>query len=170
MLRFLIFVCLITVAGVNDPAADFYPQEKAIVYLKKNLKAKEMEVSARFDLTEQVNNQRRTVVYRFTYDHNPATLFAVFTESKGRYDMFDYLVITDDSGKINSVQVLKYRSEHGGEIASKKWLSQFEAYSGGRLIYGEDISAISGATRSAMSITRDIPELIQLLQNSLAKK
>lgn len=170
MLRILIFVCLITVAGVNDPAADFYPQEKAVGYLQKNLKAKVVEVSARFDLTGQVQNGRKTVVYLFKYDDNPETLFAVFTESKGRYDMFDYLVLTDENGTIQSVRVLKYRSEHGGEIASKKWLSQFEAYSGGRLIYGEDISAISGATRSAMSITRDIPELIQLLQNSLVKK
>ncbi|MCK3685333.1 FMN-binding protein [Maribellus sp. YY47] len=170
MLRFLIFVCLITVAGVNDPAADFYPQGKAIGYLQKNLKAKKVEVSNRFDLTDQVKDGRKTVVYRFSCDSNPDAVFAVFTESKGRYDMFDYLVITSESGQIQSVHVLKYRSEHGGEIASKKWLSQFEAYSGGKLIYGEDISAISGATRSAMSITRDIPELIQLLQQALVKK
>lgn len=170
MLRILIFVCLITVAGVNDPAADFYPQEKAVGYLQKQLKVKQVDISARFDLTAQMSNQRKTVVYRFTCDGDARPLFAVFTESKGRYDMFDYLVITDESGTIQSVRVVKYRSEHGGEIASRRWLSQFEAYSGGRLIYGEDISAISGATRSAMSITRDIPELIQTLQRSVVSK
>ncbi|MCE4564012.1 FMN-binding protein [Maribellus sp. CM-23] len=170
MLRILIFVCFISVAGVNDPAADFYPEEKAVGQLEKSLKTKDVEVLERFDLTAQVKNERRTVAYQFKYDHKPATFFAVFTESKGRYDLFDYLIITDKEGTIQSVSLLRYRSEHGGEIASRKWLSQFEAYSGGRLIYGEDISAISGATRSAMSITRDIPEVIQLLQTSLVKK
>ncbi|MFV0592876.1 MAG: FMN-binding protein [Draconibacterium sp.] len=170
MIRNLFFVCLLTAVGVAGPAADFYPEEKAAASLQKALKTKQVEITGRFDFTEQVRDQRKTVVYRFTCDSNPDALFAVFTESKGRYDMFDYLILTNENGKVELVRVLKYRSEHGGEVASRKWLSQFEAYSGGRLIYGEDISAISGATRSAMSITRDIPEIIQLLQNELLKK
>ncbi len=36
-----------------------------------------------------------------------------------------------------------------------------------KLEYGKDIQAISGATFSAMSITKDIPELTELLSHEL---
>jgi Na+-translocating ferredoxin:NAD+ oxidoreductase RnfG subunit len=77
------------------------------------------------------------------------------------------VVITDNNATIKQVKIIRYRSEHGGEIASKKWLSQFEDYSNGNLQYGSDISAISGATISAKSITQDIPDVIRLLKTHL---
>ena len=81
--------------------------------------------------------------------------------------MFDYLVTVNLAFEIEKVKVLKYRSEHGGEIASKKWLQQFTGYSTGELKYKKDISAISGATISASSITSDIQIVLKILKTNL---
>jgi len=67
---------------------------------------------------------------------------------------------------VEKIKVLKYRSEHGGEIASKKWLEQFENYSKGELRYKKEISALSGATISANSIVEDIPKVLKILKIS----
>ncbi len=151
-------------------AADFYPQEKAEGYLKKVLKTKNFEILQSIDLSDKTQDGRRTVAYRLKTKDGEGFQYAVFTESRGRYDMFDYLMITKDNGTVLSVKVIKYRSEHGGEVAAKKWLSQFENFGGGNLEYGSDISAISGATLSASSLTRDIPEVVELLQQVLSQK
>lgn len=152
-------------SGFTQSAPDFYAENKALKFLEKTLKVEELELGERIDFTDVLGEGRQLVAYPFSYPGKPEKYFAVFTESKGRYDMFDYLVITDVAGEIQQVKVLKYRSEHGGEIASKKWLSQFEHYKGGDLYYEEEISAISGATISAMSITRDIPKVVNIIQS-----
>lgn len=84
----------------------------------------------------------------------------------GRFDLFDYLLVTSEDFTIKKVKILKYRSEHGGEIASKKWLAQFENYSSGGLQYGRDISSLSGATISGSSLVNDIPKALNILKNS----
>lgn len=152
-------------SGFTQSAPDFYAENKALKFLEKTLKVEELEFGERIDFTDVLGEGRQLVAYPFSYPGKPEKYFAVFTESKGRYDMFDYLVITNEAGEIQQVKVLKYRSEHGGEIASKKWLSQFEHYKGGDLYYEEEISAISGATISAMSITRDIPKVVNIIQS-----
>ena len=106
------------------------------------------------------------VIYRFKQTGSGQNLYAVFAQAKGRFDFFDYLVVTNENFVIKKVKVLKYRSEHGSEIASKKWLVQFENYSLGELQYGKEISALSGATISANSIVTDIPKVLKILQSS----
>ena len=163
-MRYLIITCLLLVVGVSAPATDFYPQKKAISHIQKSLKTKEIEI---MEFTNLSSDDKNLVVYHFNFDSKPEKYYAIFTESTGRYDQFDYLLITDKTVSIQLVRILKYRSEHGSEIASKKWLSQFENYAGGDLRYGDDISAISGATISAKSIVSDIPKIIQTLKTKL---
>lgn len=80
----------------------------------------------------------------------------VLTASKGRTEYFDYLVLYDTSLQILALDVLEYRSDHGYEIMNKGWLRSFTGKTGCDLEYGRDIDAISGATLSAGSLTRDI--------------
>ena len=88
------------------------------------------------------------------------------TQAKGRYDYFDYLVVVSNHFEVQRVSILKYRSEYGGEIASKKWLRQFENYASGELRYKKEISALSGATISANSLVEDIPKVLKILKYS----
>ncbi|WP_167611527.1 FMN-binding protein [Maribellus sediminis] len=165
MNRLLLLIALMAISVSAFSSDGFYPENKALSQLQKALKNKDLELGDCIDLSDELAEGRNLVAYRFTYPGEAKQWYAVFTESKGRYEMFDYLVVINPKGEIETVKVLKYRSEHGGEIASSKWLSQFEHYSGGDLYYEEEISAISGATISAMSITRDIPKVVRIIQS-----
>ena len=135
--------------------------------VKNSLKIKEISLSERMELKKSGSQDELIVVYKIDQTLNPDQKYAVFTQAPGRYDLFDYLLILSGDIMVKKVDVIKYRSEHGGEIASKKWLSQFENYSTGMLKYGTDISAISGATLSAKSITEDIPKVLEQVKSVL---
>lgn len=163
ILTFLILT-LTTFSGWGN---DFYPGNKAISHIKKSLKTKQVEVLREIEVADELLSENAIVIYSFTYDDNAETNYAIFREAKGKHVKFDYLVIVDSQLKVINTRVLRYRSEHGGEIASRKWLRQFTGHSMEQLKYGSDISAISGATLSAKSITFDIPKVISILKNCL---
>lgn len=85
---------------------------------------------------------------------------------------FDYLVLFDKDFIITKSKVLIYREEYGGEIGSRRWLSQFEGAKSGEkeLKYLEDIIPISGATISVRSMTRAVNDLLQSIATLQAKK
>lgn len=91
--------------------------------------------------------------------------YMIVTAAKGRYDYFDYSVLYDPDLRIRHIEILTYRSDHGYEIASRKWLGQFRGKDGCDLAYGVDIDAIGGATLSASSITSDIGFLCRLMRS-----
>ncbi|WP_282125318.1 FMN-binding protein [Marinifilum flexuosum] len=89
---------------------------------------------------------------------------AAFASSKGKNDLFDYLVLFDKSMTIKKVVILVYRSSYGGEIMAKYWLKQFEGkHNGQQLEFNKDIDSISGATLSAPAITTGIKSLSLLM-------
>ncbi len=89
---------------------------------------------------------------------------AGFASSKGKNDLFDYLVLFDESMTIKKVVILVYRSSYGGEIMAKYWLKQFEGkHNGEQLEFNKDIDSISGATISAPAITTGIKSLSLLM-------
>lgn len=92
--------------------------------------------------------------------NNISKAYLVISTAKGRYEYFDYCILYKPDFEIQRLLVLVYRSDHGMEITNKKWLSQFEGMKAGEAkSYGQDIDAISGATLSASSITKDINEI-----------
>lgn len=164
-MRILIFLTalILNVSGIS--LNEFYPEKQALKMVQIALKEKDVEfvqkmvVNERFDKTEPVE------IYKFR-KNDGVEFYAVFTQSMGRYDYFDYLMAVSLEFEVEKIRVLKYRSEHGGEIKSKKWLEQFENYSTGELRYKKEISALSGATMSAKSIVADIPRVLKILINS----
>jgi len=89
--------------------------------------------------------------------------YAYSTSAQGRFEPFDYIILYDTSLTIMQVKVYRYRSNHGGAIAGKRWLKQFVGYNTGRLKYGNDIQAISGATISGISIVDDINRVQEIV-------
>lgn len=158
---------ILTLAVFNSWGNDFYPEGKAVSHIKKSLKAKQVDLIKEVAVADEFLSENAMVIYSFKYDNSTEINYAIFREAKGRHDKFDYLVILNSDQVVINTRILRYRSEHGGEIASKKWLRQFNDYSSGILKYGTDISAISGATLSAKSITADIPKVVLILQSSL---
>jgi Na+-translocating ferredoxin:NAD+ oxidoreductase RnfG subunit len=166
VIKYFTIIILVAFATFNANATNFYPLSKAEKLVKSALKEKDIEIIGEVEVKESNPNNRNIVIYRCSRKNGGDEFYAVFTHAKGRYDMFDYLMIADKEFVISKIKVVKYRSEHGGEIASKKWLEQFVNYSSGDLYYEDQISALSGATISAMSITRDIPKTLKILKNS----
>jgi len=82
------------------------------------------------------------------------------SQSYGKFDDFDYMVIFNPDLFIKRSSVLVYREDYGGEIGAKRWLAQFENKSNGKgMEYAKDIQAISGATISTRSICYGIKQL-----------
>lgn len=134
--------------------------------VKRSIKNKEIFLSERMELNKEEGTGEKIVVYKMRYYSNENQKYVVFSHARGRYELFDYLLIITLDFSVEKADVIKYRSEHGGEIASKKWLTQFENYDSGTLTYGTDISALSGATLSAKSLTNDIPAVLRMLKKT----
>jgi len=154
----------------NAFATDFYPEKTAERMVKSALKNKNISLGQRLEIAKTNGEKEPIVIYQINNGNLENIQYAVFTQARGRYDLFDYLLIISADAVIEKVEIVKYRSEHGGEIASKRWLSQFQNYSSGELKYATDISAISGATLSAKSITADIPEVMALVKKVFNEK
>ena len=89
---------------------------------------------------------------------------AGFASTKGKNDLFDYMVLFDETLHIKKVVMLVYRSSYGGEIMAKYWLKQFEGkYNGEQLEFNKDIDSISGATISAPAFTTGIKSISLLM-------
>jgi len=76
-----------------------------------------------------------------------------------------FMVIFELDGKINYSGIIKYREQYGSGVKSDEWNEQFknkDSKSGYEV--GRDISAISGATISANSISRGIKKLAVLME------
>ena len=96
--------------------------------------------------------------------NDEATGYVIDATGKGRHDEFEFLIFINLKKDVEFVRIVNYISDHGGEIASRRWLDQFIGYSGRDLKYGEDIQAISGATISANSVVSRIKEIIGQLK------
>jgi Na+-translocating ferredoxin:NAD+ oxidoreductase RnfG subunit len=95
--------------------------------------------------------------------------YAIVATAPSKTDSFEYLLLLDSSLSLKKVKVLIYREDYGGEISSKRWLSQFlKSDNDDNYVYGDNISAISGATISVKSITasiNDVMDSIRTLQS-----
>ncbi|MEZ4875843.1 MAG: FMN-binding protein [Flavobacteriaceae bacterium] len=99
-------------------------------------------------------------------DQNKLLGYGFIGNAPSKTATFDYLVLFDEDWIILKSKVLIYREEYGGEIASKRWLKQFEGNSSSaqELLYVKDIIPISGATISSQSMTKAINNLLKSIK------
>ena len=91
--------------------------------------------------------------------------YAYIGNAPSKTATFDYLVLFDKDFIVTKSKVLIYREEYGGEIGSKRWLKQFIGKSeGDKVVHGQDIIAIAGATISTTSMTRAMNNLFESLK------
>ena len=86
-------------------------------------------------------------------------------QAPSHVSQFDYMVVFDKNHKIVFTKVLIYREDYGFEITSRRWLKQFLGKSTeDQLVYKKDIDAISGATISANSMTKEMNLLLKAIK------
>lgn len=91
--------------------------------------------------------------------------YAYVSKAPSKTDSFDYLILFDTDLVIMSSKVLAYREDYGGEIGSKRWLKQFNGKTtSDKLVYGDNIAAISGATISVKSMTNAINNVLKSIK------
>ncbi|MGI9531052.1 FMN-binding protein [Lutimonas sp.] len=99
--------------------------------------------------------------YQIQIDENHLGYF-YFGKAPSKADEFDYVVIFDEALIIKKIKILAYREDYGGEISSKRWLRQFDGSDRTTsLKYGHDIIGISGATISAVSMCKEVNDLLK---------
>ena len=98
-------------------------------------------------------------------NNDQALGYAFLGTAPSKTDAFDYLVLFDTDLNLKKAKVLVYREDYGGEIANKRWLSQFISHpKDSPFVYGESISAISGATISVQSMTQSLNYVLENLR------
>lgn len=81
-------------------------------------------------------------------------------------EYFDYFILFSKDHEVTLVEVFNYQATYGFEITSKGWLKQFTGFSGKtKLKPGKEIDAISGATKSVKSITKDVMYRTEKIRN-----
>ena len=90
--------------------------------------------------------------------------YVVVAKARSKFENFDYVIYYDQNKVIKAVRVLQYREDYGGEIASKRWLKQFDGKDAESPIkIDEDIQGISGATISYRAITSGVKNITQIM-------
>jgi len=106
----------------------------------------------------------RNELYTWKILTNDSTIvYALLDNVIGKTQPISFLVILDGQGDVQSVQVIKYRESHGGEVTNQNWLNQFinlNAKSG--YLPGKDIDGISGATLSVNALSKGIRKIVLL--------
>ena len=79
----------------------------------------------------------------------------------GKFDLIDYAVGLDPSGKLRCVEILAYRESHGYEVRLPAWRKQFVGKDKrDKLRVSEDINNISGATMSTTHVTDGVRRIV----------
>src|SRR5680860_1782619 len=122
ILKISTIILTVLFSFLQGDATDFYAEKQAKKMVMIVFKDKNIKLLDKVEINGDSGKNEPIVIYRFIRTENNKMYYVAFTQAKGRYDLFDYLVVTDTNFTVEKVSVLKYRSEHGGEIASKKWL------------------------------------------------
>jgi Na+-translocating ferredoxin:NAD+ oxidoreductase RnfG subunit len=90
--------------------------------------------------------------------------YAYVAQAPSMKNVFDYLVIFNKELSIKKTKVLIYREQHGRQIGTARWLSQFTGMNTeDRPYLGGQVDGISGATISAKSMTMSVSKVLAVL-------
>lgn len=160
-MRFLL-ILFFTVFALELSASPPEISKKFIKELEKHYKTDKVE-------TQEINELSSTSDRYFKVFNGDQYLgIVVLTSARGRYDKFDYILIYNLNLEIALIKILVYRSDYGSEITAKRWLNQFYKKGDDSLKYGSDIQAISGATFSAMSLTKNVNRINNIIKKHFA--
>ncbi len=79
----------------------------------------------------------------------------------GKAQPITFLTIFSLNGKVHSNHIIKYREEHGGQVANEDWNKQFVGIDKNSDV-NKKVDGISGATISVTSIKKGVKKLILL--------
>ena len=151
--------------NVNLPASQKKKVDKELNYLwpEKNI------VLIEIDLDPGLSGKAKAIgiieIYQLM-DSDINLGYMVYFKVPSKFDYFDLALFYDEDLHIRSMKVLQYREDHGGEVASKRWLMQFVGLAkDDPMRLNEDIQGISGATISCESATVGAKEVTSFMEH-----
>jgi hypothetical protein len=85
----------------------------------------------------------------------------IVDEVVGKHEFIPFALGLDDSGAVQSIEILEYREAYGGQIREADWRKQFVGKKPGtKLQLQKSIRNISGATLSCKHITDGVNRLL----------
>ncbi|MGM0376905.1 MAG: FMN-binding protein [Bacteroidota bacterium] len=113
------------------------------------------------DNRDLAKNEENLVVLEITRKEGANLIgWGCLAKAKGRQDYFDFLVLYDNNKEVIHLEILQYRSSHGYQIDSKRWLSNFKGLSVRDTIEkGQQVDGISGATMSVEGLIQKMNEI-----------
>ena len=113
---------------------------------------------------EHIKNLDNREFYKIKTTSDEKSRILVLSDAHGRFEKFDLMTVVN-SGKIELIKILKYRSEYGSEISNKKWLAQFYTQPDSIFLFRKNIDAISGATFSTQGLISEQNQILKVLEN-----
>jgi thiamine biosynthesis lipoprotein len=90
---------------------------------------------------------------------------AVIHEEIGKFKPFRFIVGTEPDGSVRRVAVLVYRESRGGEVAHRRFLTQYSGKTAADPIHlNRDIINISGATMSVSALNYGVKKVLALIE------
>ncbi len=100
-----------------------------------------------------------------------ATGYAIIDNEIGKHLPITYIVGISPSGSVTQVEVMVFREIRGWEVREKKFTEQFRSkQSSDEMRVGHDISNMSGATISSMSLAKGVKRDLLLWQHFYGAK
>ena len=105
--------------------------------------------------------QGEFTVYVGVGENNKLDGYAIVQEEIGKFKLFTFIVGVEPDGTVRRVATMVYRESRGGEIARRRFASQYEGKSvKAPLSINRDIINISGATMSVNSMNHGVKKVL----------
>jgi len=92
--------------------------------------------------------------------------YAILDNVKGKVKPITFLSIFNIDYSVKSVEIIKYREQHGGAIQHRDWLNQFNRKNvDSGLELNSDIDGITGATISVKAVLKGVKRLLYFITN-----
>ncbi len=97
--------------------------------------------------------------------------YALIDEEVGKVMPITFITRINPDGKVAQVEIMIYRESHGGEVATKRFLSQFKTKSfNAELRLDKNIIHVTGATLSSYALVKGVRRALVLYQIFYGKK
>ena len=97
--------------------------------------------------------------------------YALIDDEVGKVMPITFVTRINPDGKVSDVEVMIYRESHGGEVATKRFLSQFKDKSvNEELRIDKNIIHVTGATLSSNALVKGVRRALALYQIFYGKK
>ncbi|HKK87205.1 MAG TPA: FMN-binding protein [Saprospiraceae bacterium] len=162
--QLIVFLSLTMAIG----GSEFYPWsavleqkvDKAIksTYQVEDYSLRSMDVQGR--LTSTLPSEMENSLFELV-EKDQLLGYVYVAQAPSMKNVFDYVVLFEKDLTVRNAKVLIYREQHGRQIGSRRWLSQFLGMGPeDRPELGAPIDGISGATISVTNMTKAMKDLL----------